>query len=177
MANIQIIFVVETNNISKTDDMYISKLIKDNYDLSSNDITYKFVHMGNKYLYKGKKVITDIRKFVNINKKGINHIIYCFDTDRIDTNIESIEFFKQVEIYCKNNDYELIWFCYDIENVFIGKSVSDDKKVSFATNYFSKNINYNKSIVKRLSTNDNEVKTNKKSNILLILNKYFKIKK
>ena len=41
MANKQIIFVVETNEKKKTDDIYINKFIRSYYDLSNNDITIK----------------------------------------------------------------------------------------------------------------------------------------
>ena len=52
MANKQIIFVVETNDKKKVDDIYINKFIRSYYDLSSNDVTIKFVHMCGKANYK-----------------------------------------------------------------------------------------------------------------------------
>ena len=94
MANKQIIFVVETNEKKKTDDIYINKFIRSYYDLSNNDITIKFVHMCGKTNYKNKTVVTKINKLINQNSKGENIVIYCFDTDRIDKEIDDLKFLK-----------------------------------------------------------------------------------
>ena len=177
MANKQIIFVVETNDKKKVDDIYINKFIRSYYDLSSNDVTIKFVHMCGKANYKNKTVVTKINKFRNQNINGENIVIYCFDTDRIDKENDDIKFLKEVEEYCKNNLYELIWFCYEIENVFLGRTVSDENKVVEAIKYLGKEVSYDDKIIKNLSIDKNEKKTNNKSNMVLVLNKYFKKKK
>lgn len=176
MANKQIIFVVETNEKKKTDDIYINKFIRSYYDLSNNDITIKFVHMCGKTNYKNKTVVTKINKLINQNSKGENIVIYCFDTDRIDKEIDDLKFLKEVEEYCKNNLYDLIWFCYEIENVFLGKTISDENKVVEAVKYQRKEVSYDDKLIKNLSIDKNEKKTNNKSNIVLVLNKHLKKK-
>ena len=90
MANKQIIFVVETNDKKQTDDIYIKKFINAYYDLSDNRTTFKFVHMGGKANYKNRSVTSKINKYINENEKGVNIIIYCFDTDRIDVDNEAV---------------------------------------------------------------------------------------
>ena len=37
-----------------------------------------------------------------------------------------------VSQFCKDNDYDLIWFCHDVEDVFLGKRISDSEKVAQA---------------------------------------------
>ena len=111
MANKQIIFVVETNDKRRTDDIYIKNLINYYYDLSDNDITYKFVHMGGKGNFKNKGVATKINNYKKENLKGQNIIVYCFDTDRIDKDFESVTFLEDAQKFCKVNGYEFVWFC------------------------------------------------------------------
>ena len=60
----QLIFVVETNKKILSDDRYINRLIKDRYDLSSNEIKIQFVHMNTKTRYNHKSVLNDIKSFI-----------------------------------------------------------------------------------------------------------------
>ena len=62
MANKQIIFVVESNDQKKIDDIYINKFIRSYYDLSNNDTTIKFIHMCGKSNYKSKSITSKIEK-------------------------------------------------------------------------------------------------------------------
>ena len=87
-----------------------------------------------------------------------------------------MKFLKEVEEYCKNNLYDLIWFCYEIENVFLGKTISDENKVVEAVKYQRKEVSYDDKLIKNLSIDKNEKKTNNKSNIVLVLNKHLKKK-
>lgn len=174
MANKQIIFVVETNDKGQTDDIYIKKLINSYYDLTDNDITYKFVHMSGIGNYKNKSVTAKINNYKKENLKGQNIIMYCFDTDRIDKDFESVAFLEEVKNYCKVNNYEFVWFCYEIENVFLSKTVLDVDKLKEAIKYAKREIIFGNRIIRNMSVTDAEQKTNNKSNIVLVLNKYFK---
>lgn len=176
MANRQVIFVVETNDKKQTDDIYIKKLINSYYDLTDNNITYKFVHMAGKGKYKNRSVTSKINNYVKENQKGLNIIIYCIDTDRIDKDSESVVFLEEVQKYCQQNKYEFVWFCYEIENVFLGKTISEENKVKEAISYQKRETIFDDKIIKNMSIMDGKQKTNNKSNIVLVLNKYFKIK-
>ena len=176
MANRQVIFVVETNDKKQTDDIYIKKLINSYYDLTDNNITYKFVHMGGKGKYKNRSTTSKINNYVKENQKGQNIIIYCVDTDRIDKDSESVVFLEEVQKYCQHNKYEFVWFCYEIENVFLGKTISDENKVKEAISYQKRETIFDDKIIKNMSIMDGKQKTNNKSNLVLVLNKYFKIK-
>lgn len=174
MHTTQLIFVVETDDNTLSDDVYINKLIREYYDLRDNDVKTRFVHMNGKKKYNKRNVLAKIKYFKDQNKKGNNVVIYCFDTDRIDRSSEEIEFCQVVKKYCKNNNYELIWFCYDIESVFIGKQVSNRDKKNESIKYGKRCIDYDASLIKRLSVDREIIETNHKSNILSILNKYLK---
>ena len=58
-----------------------------------------------------------------------------------------------------------------------GRTVSDENKVVEAIKYLGKEVSYDDKIIKNLSIDKNEKKTNNKSNMVLVLNKYFKKKK
>ena len=73
-----------------------------------------------------------------------------------------------ITLWVKNNDCELIWFCHDVEEVFIGKKVKDSEKRKTAAEFRKKEC------VKKLNFND--MRSNKqlkgKSNLLLVMDKY-----
>ncbi len=170
MGVIQVIFVVETSKNKKTDDRYIDKLVKAVYDSSSNDIKFQYVHMGGKTKYNKENVQKDINSFIKQNKDGINHVLYCFDTDRIDNNPEEVKKLQIYENYCKENGYHFVWFCSDIETVFLGRSVPDSEKETESKKFGKKDFELTKSMVKRMSEKNNDNKTKKNSNILFVLN-------
>jgi len=67
--------------------------------------------------------------------------------------------------------YELIWFYEDIEEVFLGRKISDKEKLTAAVEYKKLNTQiYQPKNLKLKGFNETRKKT---SNILLILEKYF----
>lgn len=169
--SLQLIFVVETNDKTKSDDVYISELIKSRYDLSSNEYVYNFVHMNGKTKYDSSPVKTGINKLCSLNKFGENVIIFCFDTDRIDIKAEDTNFMNKVEQYCIDNSYKYVWFCFDIECVFLGHSIQDAQKKTESLKYMkNKNKNYNQVLLK------SNAKTEHHSNILCVLDDLLPIK-
>jgi len=147
----QLIFVVETNSSNKSDDRYISRLIKERYDLSSKDIKIQFVHMAGKSKYADKSVTTKIKKFVSENNNGSNFVIYCFDTDRIDCESCDKEKYNDEKNYCIKNKYKLIWFYYDIEYVLIGRSVESNQKYN-ESKRFNTSRSFNVNVSKLMSS-------------------------
>ena len=125
---ILIIFVVESEKRNQSDNRYIGKLLEKRYDFSQNDVTIRYVNMGGKCNYKKSSVISQIKKIVNIDRKIENHVIYCFDTDKIDSNYDEKTRFEEELKYCVNNNYSLIWFNYNIEYVLLGCDVEKNKK-------------------------------------------------
>ena len=135
----QLIFVVETNDSSLTDDRYIKKLINYRYDLNNNEFKLQFIHMNGKNNYCNKSIKTKINNLIVMNKKSENYVIYCFDTDKIDSNPIDNEIFNSEKDYCFKNNYKLIWFCYDIEYVLLGHSVESNKKKQESIKYIQNN--------------------------------------
>lgn len=139
----QLIFVVETTPKNQSDDRYIDKLISKRYDLSSNEIKKRYVHMEGKTKYKSRAVTTLINKMIKEND-GENIVIYCFDTDRIDVNVDCMKCFEEARSYCKNQNYLLVWFNYNIEFVLLGHNVDSSMKKKESIKYHdNKKININ----------------------------------
>lgn len=130
---LQLIFCVETNKKCKSDYIYINDTIEKFFAFDRAMIKLSFVFMDGKYKYANKSVIKEINKLIKdfsvSNRKNESSVIYCFDCDDYDINQRDNDFLKVAESYCSENNYKFVWFCKDIERVFIGEKVSDkDKK-------------------------------------------------
>ena len=164
---IQMILCVETNKRADTDYIYISETIRHLYKKDKR-ITINKVYMGSKTKYKSKEVLRNIKQLTKDFTIGETKVIYCIDTDAYETNIEHKKAFDDISRFCEENGYELIWFCHDIEDVYIGKKVSDSRKVPEAGEFRRKN-KIEEMDLEQLSGNIERVHT---SNILCILDKY-----
>ena len=168
----QIVLVVEANEKAKTDFIYINSVLNNVYNIRSrNDIKVSPVFMGGKGKYK--KVADKINKLVKAyNYIGESCVIYCFDTDKYDTDTGDEKALHDEMQYCIDNGYEFVWFCHDIEEVFLGKSVSKSEKTDKVKSYSVRHgvENLNLDVLKA------EVMGKGKSNLLLILRKYLEDK-
>lgn len=99
---------------------------------------------------------------------GETKVIYCIDTDDYEKNIEHENELNDIMQFCQKNSYELIWFCHDIEDVFLGKKISDSQKVQEA-GAFRRKRKIEEISLDALSITTKRVHT---SNILTILDKY-----
>lgn len=167
----QLIFVVEADEKSKSDYIYIRSLLElcYNYRLRT-DIKVSIVYMGGKGNYNKKSVCNKIANFRKMYSLGKSYVIYCFDTDKYDSNPDELKTFNDKCSYCKDMNYDFVWFCHDIEEVFLGKSVLKHEKTDKAKDY-SKKCLVNKVDLKMLKT---ETISKKHSNLLLFLDKYYK---
>ena len=52
-------------------------------------------------------------------------MIYFFDTDQFTHHAADREFVKNAKKYCEENHSEIVWFCHDIEEVFLGGPVQN----------------------------------------------------
>lgn len=165
--SIQMILCVETNRRADTDYIYISETIKHLYK-TDKQITINKVYMGSKTKYKSKEVLRNIKQLTKDFTIGETRVIYCVDTDAYETDVEHKKVFDDISRFCEENGYELIWFCHDIEDVYIGKKISDSQKVQEAGAFRKKN-KINEMELDQLSSDKMRVHT---SNILCILDKY-----
>lgn len=164
---VQIILCVETNKKADTDSIYISEVINHLY-VMNNQIKISKVYMDSKSKYKSNRVLKEIEKKIKSFIIGETIVIYCVDTDEYVKNIEHERELQDISQFCDEKGYDLIWFCHDVEDVFLGKKISDSQKVqeagAFRRKRGIKEIDLNK-----LSSN---VKGAHTSNILRILDKY-----
>ena len=163
MKNKQYLFCLETKKSANTDWLYIKKVIDYLLEGKITNDKYKPLHMGGKGNYKDKSFVKEINK----SKKefsGESIVIYCIDLDNYAINYETKKFVDDVEEYCKQNDYRFVYFSRNIEEVFWGKQIVENK-LKFAAK-FSKDIEISKDLLNRLNK---ETKAPKTSNIINVL--------
>lgn len=167
---LQLIFVVETNRKCKSDWIYIKDTIERFYQYNPAEIKFSAVYMDGKGKYwKKEKEIKDlIAQYASTSKTNQSKVIYCFDCDDYDSKQEDAEFLKTVQQYCNRQGYEFVWFCKDVERVYIGKKVDDSKKGKEATAFKVKKL-IAKVDAGKLSAISY---CNNTSNIMCILDKY-----
>lgn len=168
----QLIFVVETNSQNKSDWIYIKETIDHFYNTRDVKLSPVYMDGKTKYQKKTKEITKLISRFKGASKNNTSRIIFCFDTDNIDNSPQDNRFFEDVKQYCMTNHLDLIWFCRDIENVYLGKTVPDKDKKKEADSFKRQNQILYVNSVKLNST----VVRNNTSNILPILDQYLRRK-
>ena len=143
----QIILCVETNKQADTDSTYIMDAIRHNYVID-NSVKISKIYMKTKTRYNDKGVVRDIDKLINMYNHGKSYVVYCIDTDQIESNQMHKMEFDNISDY---------W-----------KKVKDSEKRKTAAEFRKKEC------VKKLNFND--MRSNKqlkgKSNLLLVMDKY-----
>lgn len=171
---LQLIFVVETNKKCKSDWIYIKETIDKFYQSNQSKVKFSTIYMNGKGNFKKKeKEINDlISQYTKTSKNNSSRVIYCFDLDDYDTKQEDLLFLNTVKQYCKERNFEFVWFCKDIERVYTGRKVNDSQKqkeaVLFKTRKAIRDVNANRLSV--LQYRDNT------SNILNVLDNYLERK-
>lgn len=172
---LQLIFIVETNSRCKSDWIYIKDTIEYfyAYDLTQTKLTPVYMDGKGRYKNKEKEIKALISQFKHSNKDNETKIIYCFDCDEYDVNPVDTEFLKNAKEYCNRQGYEFVWFCKDIEQVYLNRKVTDKEKKKVAATFKEKkdiaNIDRSKLFVDSYRNNS--------SNIMKILDKYLSRKK
>lgn len=168
---IQLILCVETNKKADTDSKYIFETIRYYYNVD-NSVKLSKIYMGTKTKYNSKEVLKEIKQKKSMFSHGSNMVIYCIDTDQYEKNPNHKKEYDEIQKYCEHENYEMVWFCHDVEEVFIGYKVSDSDKTKKAAEFVKKNIVKNVNY-KKLSS-DKLIKNT--SNMLLVFDKYLQRK-
>jgi K+ transporter len=136
----QFILCVETNKIDLSDKIYVNAILDYVYKLNiSNKHKKTYVYLGSKYNYNNRSILKEIRS--NEQKyPGRSILIYFFDKDKFTSNPRDLRFIKEIEEYTSKVNCEVVWFVKDIENVFLGKSVSDKNKVDESIRFKKNNL-------------------------------------
>lgn len=127
-----ILICVETTKEAKTDSIYIDKTLKYVYNIDNETkIEYEYLTSKTKYNDKGikRKIERKIKDFSEAT------IVYCLDSDDIFANPETAVLNKKIEEYCKLEGYRIVWFCRDIEEVFLHRRVGSTDKLSEAAKF------------------------------------------
>lgn len=164
---VQMIFCVETNKRADTDSIYILETIRYLY-VVNNQVKISKVYMGSKSKYRAKDVLREIDKKKKAFTIGETRVIYCIDTDAYEKSAEHDRQLHDISQFCDEKGYDLIWFCHDVEDVFLGGRISDSEKVQEA-GAFRRKRKIEAIQLDRLSGSVKKVHT---SNILRILDKY-----
>lgn len=166
---IQLVFVVETDEKSRSDYIYIKSILDYRYKIQlENRIKISPVFMRGKENYNQRRVANKIDSLCKqYRRNGETKVIFCFDTDQFDINPIDQKMLIEKEIYCRKNNYEYVWFCHDIEEVFLGYSVADNEKTKYASKYATHN-DVNKVVINNLKS---DIKVRKKSNLVLVLDR------
>lgn len=127
----QIIFCMETNRRAATDWVYIGETIRRFYNVGNS------VHLEKEFLdgkgnYNAKHVQKSIAKKTKEYEIGDTYVVYCIDIDDFESNPNHVREFKEIQLFCQKNGYQLMWFCHDVEDVFWGKRIPKSEKTKAA---------------------------------------------
>lgn len=166
---LQIIFCVETNKRAGTDWVYISDTIRHFYNID-NSIRITPVYMETKTNYKQNWVKKEIEKNIKDFAHGNTEVVYCIDVDDFESNETHIREFNDIKAYCELCNYRMVWFCHDVEDVYLGKPINKKEKTACAAAFRRK-----KSIERVKKTNLSSANSHKvnTSNILNVINDIF----
>ncbi|MBR4781945.1 MAG: hypothetical protein IK014_11405 [Lachnospiraceae bacterium] len=167
----QIILCVEASKQAETDAIYIKDTINRFYDIDRT-IKLSFVYMNGKTNYDSKSVQNTINKFSRDYKNGKSIVIYYVDLDKYESNPAQAKENNAIKEYVAKNKYEMVWFCHDIEEVYLGESIDKKQKKNTAIEFRKKEkiveVDAQRLMAKRRSKGN--------SNILLVMDKYLKRK-
>lgn len=169
--NKQIILCVEANRRAQTDNIYIKETITNFYKLD-NKTRLSFANMNGKTNYRSRDVLSQIARYTKDYKIGNTSVIYCIDLDNYESDPAQVKLNEEIKSYINDKGYEIIWFCRDIEEVYLGHSVGKSEKLSKAAEFKKREL------IQGISTKSlNLTRESKgKSNILMVLDRYLERK-
>ena len=172
---LQLIFVVEADKKSKSDWIYIKDTIDNfyQYDLAHVKLSPVYMHGRGNYKTKEREIKKLVSQYSSMTKTNESKVMYCFDCDDYDMKKEDADFLIEAQKYCEGNGYDFVWFCKDIERVYVGRKIEDSQKTKEAA-LFKKKKAVRNIKADRLSADAYHADT---SNLMRILDKYLKRKK
>ncbi|MGN0436163.1 MAG: hypothetical protein ACI4D8_06020 [Wujia sp.] len=134
----QILLCVESNKKARTDYQYIESTIKRFY-VDDRKIRYRAIYLGSKTKYNAKDKVKEIDENIK-NFPGDTTVIYFVDVDDYEISPEIKKLYDEIETYCNKKGYELVFFDKDVEDVYWGKSISNDEKVDKVAEFKRKQL-------------------------------------
>ena len=139
---LQLIICVETNKKCNSDYIYIKSSIEKCYSIDLGTIKLSPVYLDGKGNYSSKKTLKSIdelsKQYKSTSKDNTNTVMYCIDCDEYDNRPEDMEFLDEVNDFCEKKGYRFVWFCKDIEQVYLGNRIPDNRKKNEAITFLKK---------------------------------------
>lgn len=156
---IRLIVVCETRASSKTDYKYIKSVIDYYYKPRSCSIKPIYATSKPELIKQDKKIEKEINDY-----PGQAIVVLFADVDLDDNDLNN-----RIISYCNNKKYELVWMNGTIEEVFLGRKISNKQKTKEANKYLEHYLK----ILPALNNLDNSsaLTSNRSSNIILVLDK------
>ena len=126
--------------------------------------------MNGKTNYASKNVQNKLTQLSKDYKNGQSVVIYCVDLDRYESNPAQVRENDDIRAYVTKNNYEMVWFCHDVEEVYLGASVDKRQKSDAAIDFRKKGLISKVDSIKLMS----EKAIKGTSNLLLVIDKYLK---
>ncbi len=167
--NIQLILCVEADKRAQTDNMYIKQTISRFYKID-NSVKLSFVNMGGKSNYKNNDVKRKVKQLCQDYRIGSTVVIFFVDLDDINSNPEQVKLNDEIKAFVKENGYEEVWFCRDIEEVFLGRRVDKSEKTKLAIDFVKKGSISDISKDRLMGTKE----AKGYSNLMIVLDKHLK---
>ena len=77
---------------------------------------------------KEKEILKLISQYASTSKKNKSKVIYCFDCDDYDMEQEDADFLSEARRYCREKDYEFVWFWKHEESASLRQKVDAGQK-------------------------------------------------
>ena len=169
----QFIICVEADSASKSDYVYIKSALYYFYKVDNNKTKLSPIYMGGRENYSSNKIKRRIASLVSQYKVGSPQnesvVIYCFDCDQYTTDKADADFLDKAKRYCDERAYKFVWFCKEIESVFLGKQIADMLKKKEAERFA---LNRGVEKLNRANFSADKYK-DKHSNLCKVLDEYF----
>lgn len=167
---LQLIFVVETDKKCKSDWVYIKDTIDSFFTYDTAQIKLSPVYLNGKgnYRTKEKEISLLESQYRSTSRNNSSQVIMCLDCDDYDIKPEDMEFLNSAKQYCMGKGWDFVWFCKDVERVYIGKKVPDKEKKEEAAKFKAKKCI--ELVEKSSLTSDAYIQNT--SNIINVIKKY-----
>jgi len=126
MNSKQIILVLESKSHNDSDYMYVRTFIRKQLKDKTN-IKNTSLPMNGKDNYNSKSLQSRIKQEIKKYKHGKSVVLIGYDTDNIDMVSKDDLYDKRITEFCKLKGYYPVFFCRDVEEVFLGKRISKNK--------------------------------------------------
>jgi len=105
------------------------------YNYKTGNVQLNPVYLGGKGRYStdgNKRKIDRLIKQFNsgfLENEGESYVLFCFDCDRYDSDPNDQKFLSSAKRFCQTKpNYRFVWFCRNVEDVFLGHQISSKQK-------------------------------------------------